>query len=95
MSTERLCGPRTVLAGDERMIQNTRESTSDELGIVDAPRRSREWVIAALLVVAAALCWISWRAGSPLMSGIRDYDVVAEILRLHKRPRGTPMFRVP
>jgi hypothetical protein len=59
------------------------------------PRSSREWVIAALLVVAAALCWISWRAGSPLMSGIRDYDVVSEILRLNQKPRGAPATRVP
>jgi hypothetical protein len=42
---------------------------------------SREWVIAALLVVAAALCWISWRVGSPLMSGIRDVDVMFELIR--------------
>ena len=43
------------------------------------PRRQktsglREWVIAALLVVARALCWISWRVGSPLLSGIRDVE---------------------
>jgi hypothetical protein len=56
---------------------------------------SREWVIALLLVVAAALCWISWRVGSPLISGIRDYDVATEIMRLQKRPRGAPMIRVP
>jgi hypothetical protein len=52
-------------------------------------------VIALLLVVAAALCWISWRVGSPLISGIRDYDVTTEILGLQKRPRGAPMIRVP
>ena len=77
------------------MIQNMLERTSDELGSIDAPRRSKEWVIAALLVVAAALCWISWRAGSPLVSGIRDFDVKSEILRLQKRPRGTPVIKVP
>jgi hypothetical protein len=77
------------------MIQNMLESTSDELGSIDAPRRSREWVVAALLVVAAALCWISWRAGSPLMSGIRKYDVVSEILRLNQKPRGAPKTKMP
>jgi hypothetical protein len=77
------------------MIQNMPESTSDELGSIDAPRRSREWAVAALLVVAAALCWISWRAGSPLMSGIRKYDVVSEILRLNPKPRGAPKTKVP
>jgi hypothetical protein len=77
------------------MIQNMLESTSDELGSIDAPRRSREWVVAALLVNAAALCWISWRAGSPLMSGIRKYDVVSEILRLNQKPRGAPKTKMP
>ena len=77
------------------MIHNTRENNLDELGSINAPRRSREWLIAALLVVAVALCWISWRAGSPLMSVIRDYDVKSEILRLHKRPGGGPDFKMP
>jgi hypothetical protein len=77
------------------MIQNMLESTSDELGGIAAPRRSKEWVIAALLVVAAALCWISWRTGSPLVSGIRDFDVKSEILRLQKRPPGPPDFVIP
>ena len=77
------------------MIQNMLESTSDELGSTDAARRLKEWVIAALLLVAAALCWISWRAGSPLMSGIRKYDVVSEILRFNPKPRGAPKTKVP
>jgi hypothetical protein len=51
-------------------------------------------VIAALLAVAAALCWISWRAGSPLLSGIRDFDVKNELLNL-KGPPATPVFKVP
>jgi hypothetical protein len=61
----------------------------------DAPRRSREWAIATLIVVAAALCWISWRAGSPLMSGIRKYDVVAELMRLTRKGKGAPVVRMP
>jgi hypothetical protein len=77
------------------MIQNMLESTSDELGSIDAPRRSREWAVAQLLVVAAALFWISWRVGSPLMSGICDFDVKSEILRLQKRPPGPPDFVIP
>jgi hypothetical protein len=77
------------------MIQNMLENTSDELGSIDAPRRSKEWVIAALLVVTSVLCWISWRAGSPLVSGIRKYDVASEILRLNPKPRGAPKIKVP
>ena len=61
----------------------------------DAPRRSREWAIATLIVVAAALCWISWRAGSPLMSGIREYNVVAELMRLTRKGKGAPVVRMP
>jgi hypothetical protein len=74
-----------VLGGEPKTIMSRRQKTPG----------SREWAIAALLVVAAALCWISWRAGSPLMSGIRDYDVVSEILRLNQKPRGAPVTKVP
>jgi hypothetical protein len=77
------------------MIQKPRDITSDELGSIDAPRRSTEWLIAALLVIAVALCWTSWRFGSPLMSGIRNFDVTSEIMRLHKRPGGGPAFKMP
>ena len=75
------------------MIQNMLESTSDELGSIDAPRRSKEWVIAALLVVAAALCWISWRIGSPMLSVLRDVDVELEIKNL-QGPSATPITKV-
>jgi hypothetical protein len=77
------------------MIQKPREITSDELRSIEAPRRSSEWLIAALLVVAAALCWISWRAGSPLVAGIRKYDVVAELMRLTRKGKGAPVVRMP
>ena len=56
---------------------------------------SREWAIAALLVITTALCWISWHAGSPLMSGIRDYNVAAEILRLTRKGQGGPVVKMP
>ncbi len=64
------------------------------------PRRQKkpglkEWAIATLLVVAAALCWISWRAGSPLVAGIREYDVVAELMRLTRKGKGGPVVRMP
>ena len=63
------------------------------------PRRQktsglREWVIAALLVVAGALCWISWRVGSPLLSGIRDVDVELELKNLQV-PSATPVLKAP
>ncbi len=62
------------------------------------PRRQktsglREWVIAALLVVAGALCWISWRVGSPLLSGIRDVDVELELKNLQV-PSATPVLKM-
>jgi hypothetical protein len=63
--------------------------------MIRLPSGRRIVAFAALVVVAAALCWISWRAGSPLLSEIRDYDVRSEILRLQKRPRGTPVIKVP
>ena len=72
-----------------------RKSTLDELGRTDAPRSLKEWAIAALVVITAALCWISWRAGSPLMSGIRKYDVVAELMRLTRKGKGAPVVRMP
>ena len=64
------------------------------------PRRqhtpgSREWAIATLLVITTALCWISWRAGSPLVAGIREYDVVAELMRLTRKGKGGPVVRMP
>jgi hypothetical protein len=67
------------------MTQKTRKSIA---------RGSREWVIAALLMLAAALCWISWRAGSPLLSGVRAFDVEAE-LKNFQGARATPVFKVP
>ena len=77
------------------MIQKPRGITSGELGGIDASRRSREWLIAATIVVSVALCWISWRAGSPLMSGIREHDVVAELMRLTRKGKGAPVVRMP
>jgi hypothetical protein len=55
---------------------------------------SSEWAIAVLLVVAGALCWISWRIGSPMLSGIRDVDIKEELLNL-QGPSATPDFRAP
>ena len=43
----------------------------------------------------ARMAWISWRAGSPLMSGIRKYDVAAELMRLTKKGKGAPVVRMP
>ena len=77
------------------MIQKPREITSGESGSIDASRRSREWLIAALLVLAVATCWISWRAGSPLVAGIRDHDVVAELMRLTRKGKGAPVVKMP
>ena len=77
------------------MIQKPREITSDALGSFDASRRSREWLIATLLVLSVALCWISWRAGSPFVAGIREYDVVAELMRLTRKGKGPPAVRMP
>ena len=64
--------------------------------MIRLPSGRRIVAIAALVVVAAALCWISWRAGSPLLSGIRNYDVTSEILRLNPKPHGaSPKTKVP
>ena len=72
------------------MIQYMLESTSDELGSIDAPRRSREWLIAALFVLAVATCWISWRAGSPALDRVR-YEATRQGAQLSKlRLPGTP-----
>jgi len=76
------------------MTQNTRASTADEPGSADAPRRSREWLIAVLLLAAVALCWISWRAGSPLLSTIRNIDVKDELQNL-QGSQAAPLIRVP
>jgi hypothetical protein len=76
------------------MTQNTHKNALDERGSTEARPRSREWAIAALLVLAAALCWISWRIGSPLLSGIRNVDVELELRNL-QAPPATPIFRVP
>jgi hypothetical protein len=77
------------------MNQKPREITSDELRSIEALRRSREWLIAALLVLVVATCWISWHAGSPLVAGIREYDVVAELMRLTRKGKGAPVVKVP
>jgi hypothetical protein len=81
------------------MIQNMLESTSDELGSIDAPRRSREWLIAALFVLAVATCWISWRAGSPALDRVR-YEATRQGAQLSKLrlpgspPKGGPEQRI-
>ena len=41
-----------------------------------------------------ALCWISWRVGSPLLSGILDVDVELELKNLQV-PSATPVLKAP
>jgi hypothetical protein len=55
--------------------------------------------IVALLVVAAALCWISWRAGSPALDRVR-YEATTQAAMLSKlklpgtAPKGAPKQRI-
>jgi hypothetical protein len=53
---------------------------------------SRTMTIAALLLVAVALWWISWRVGSPMMSAIRTFDVEGELKNLAGLP-GAPITK--
>jgi hypothetical protein len=45
--------------------------------------RSKEWVIATLLVIAMGLGWFSWRAGSPALDRVR-YEATRQAVRLSK-----------
>jgi hypothetical protein len=56
------------------MTQNVRKSISP---------RSKEWVTAALLVIAMGLGWISWRAGSPALERFR-YEATRHAAMLSK-----------
>ena len=46
-------------------------------------RIQRTAAIVALLVIATALCWLSWLGGSPLLDKIRDIDPKATFQILH------------
>jgi hypothetical protein len=55
--------------------------------------------IVALFVVAAALCWISWLAGSPALDRVR-YEATRQAAMLSKlrlpgtAPKGAPEQRI-
>ena len=52
---------------------------------------NRALVVVTLLAVATALCWISWRVGSPLMTTIRNTDVELELRNQLEELSATPM----
>jgi small neutral amino acid transporter SnatA (MarC family) len=52
-------------------------------------------VVVTLLLVATALCWLSWRVGSPLMTTIRNTDVELELRNELEGLSATPMYKAP
>jgi hypothetical protein len=52
-------------------------------------------VIAALLAIATALAWGSWRVGSPLMTAIRNTDVELELRNEIEAPSSSPIYKSP
>ena len=58
-------------------------------------RYRKTLLILALLAIATALCWLSWRVGSPLMTTIQNTDVELELRNQLEGLRGTPMYNVP
>jgi hypothetical protein len=50
--------------------------------------------IVAVVLAAAALCCLSWRAGSPLLDGIRAIDVELELRNL-QAPSPVQLIKTP
>jgi hypothetical protein len=53
---------------------------------------NRTVAIVAVVLAATALCWLSWRAGSPLLDGIRAIDVELELRNL-QTPIPAPLMK--
>jgi hypothetical protein len=59
-------------------------------------RNRRTIATIAMVLVVGALCWLSWRVGSPLMTEVRTTVTNATSHGLRAlAPRGGPVQRMP